>query len=1395
MKETPLLPPSRLLKTVAWLARWSLGVLLAVLLVLAAAWGTLHGWIVPRIGDYRVQLQEQAGRALGVPVRIGALTARSDGLIPAIEMRDVTLLDAQGRTALRLPRVVVAVSPRSLWRLGFEQLYIERPELDIRRTQDGRILIAGLPFSDAPAGDTQAADWLFAQTEVVVRGGTLRWTDELRGAPPLALEQVDLLLRNGNWRHRLRIDATPPPAWGQRFTAVGRFRQPLLSVRSGHWKQWSGQVFADFAQVDVSRLREHLDLGSGVVVAQGRGAVRAWLDVERGQPVAATADVALTDVNATLGERLQPLALASVQGRLGGRQRADGWDFSTQGLQFLTEEGLRWPGGNLRLQYSNASHSEGEHGEFQADRLDLAALAQIAGRLPLDESAHEALRTYAPKGQVEGVQASWQGPLDAWSLYKVRARVVDLELAAVPAPGAAQGGVPGLRGASVDVDMTQAGGKATLAIAKGALVFPGIFEDPVVPLTRLGAELRWQIDGPRIAVQVADVRFANDDAQGDLRATWRTSDPARSGSGARFPGVLDLSGTLTHADGTRVHRYLPLVIPADARHYVRDAVLAGSASSVVFRVKGDLHDMPFENPKQGDFRIAAHVQDVTYAFVPRSLQSADELPWPALERLGGELIFERSGMRVQGASAVFSGTRNTQIHKISAQIPDLSHSVVAVTAQARGLLPELLGVVKTSPVGALIDHALDQASATGNADLRLGLSLPIHDLHAASVRGSVTLGNSDVRITPDTPAMTRARGTVQFTESGFSLQGVQARALGGDVRLDGGMQALPAGAALSESALQVRAQGVASALGLQQAPELGLLAQLAGQASGQTPYTMALTLRRGVPEVQVQTNLQGLALALPAPLAKSADSTLPVRFTTQVTREALAAPSPGAAAAPLQDQWSVDWGKVGAVTYVRDLTGAQPRVLRGSIAVGLAPDEAAPLPASGVAANIKVAHVDVDAWQKVLLPRASTLAGGAAPASPTAADATTDYLPTVLALRAQTLTVQQRTLHNVVAGGSRQGTLWRANLDSAELSGYLEYRQEGSPQAPAGLVFARLARLTVPESAASEVDAVLGEQPGSLPALDIVVDDFELRGRKLGHVEIEATNRAGDGAQREWRLGKFNMTTPEAVLTASGNWAPLHASGPATGALQPSQRRTTLNFRLDVRDSGELLQRFGMAGVVRRGKGSLEGQVGWRGTPFSPDYASMAGQIHLDVESGQFLKAEPGLAKLLSVLSLQSLPRRLTLDFRDVFSDGFAFDFVRGDVRIAQGVATTNNLQMKGVNAAVLMEGRADIAHETQDLHVVVVPEINAMTASLVATAINPVIGLGSFLAQMFLRGPLIAAATQEFHIDGTWTDPRVTRLPRRSRADKALAPGASAAENGVLEAPVGAPDTAEDAP
>jgi uncharacterized protein YhdP len=561
----------------------------------------------------------------------------------------------------------------------------------------------------------------------------------------------------------------------------------------------------------------------------------------------------------------------------------------------------------------------------------------------------------------------------------------------------------------------------------------------------------------------------------------------------------------------------------------------------------------------------------------------------------------------------------------------------------------------------------------------------------------------------------------------------------------------------------IRVSGTASAEGLRQAPELGLVARLARRASGSAAYTAVLGFRAGQPEIAVSSNLQGLGLNLPAPLNKSVEAVLPLKLDIALLNTSLL-PGPDGQV-HLRDQLTLDLGRLANLVYVRDLSEPEPRVLRGSIGVGLSGDESAPLPQAGVVANINLNRVDLDAWEDVLSEAAGTSLTSVAQAttqvsaSAGTAGAQLSYLPTSLAVRAQALVVGGRTLNQVVVGGSREGLLWRANLDAKELNGYLEYRQPSD--AGAGRVFARLARLTLAPSAVSEVESLFEEQPTSIPALDIVVDSFELRGKRLGRVEVEAINRSAtggerDGSTREWRLSKFNMITPEAVLTATGNWASLNAPN------NPGRRRTVMNFKLDIADAGELLTRLGMKDVVRKGRGKMEGQVAWLGSPITLDYPSMNGAFTVNVETGQFLKADPGIAKLLGVLSLQSLPRRLALDFRDVFSEGFAFDFLRGDVNIAQGIARTNNLQMKGVNAAVLMEGQADIARETQDLKVVVVPEINAGTASLIASVINPAVGLGTFLAQLFLSRPLSEAATQEFHIDGAWADPKITKVARK---------------------------------
>ncbi len=1330
-----------------------MGLVLTVWILFGVAWGALHWLIVPRIGEFRPLLEARATQILGVKVRIGAVVAYSTGTIPSFELSNVQLFDAQGREALLLPRVLAALSPRSLLYLGFEQLYVDRPELNIRRGLDGKVIVAGLDISRNENSDSGVVDWFFSQIEFAIHDGTIRWTDEMRAAPTLELKQVDLVVRNRLRRHDMRVDATPPPQWGERFSLRGLFLQPVLSSRKGRWQDWDGQLYAAFTRVDLSELRRYADLG--IDLRQGNGALTAWADINRAEVMGVVADVALGEVSVTLGHGLRSLDLQSVRGRLGGKVLAAGFEFSTQALQFQTHDGLRWPGGNVSVNYLGSEGKIQARGELKADKLDLNALSQIANRLPLDPVARATLMSHAPKGLVDSLQTSWQGPLDNLIKFEVKGRVSQLELAAAA-------GFPGVKGANVEFDFNQLGGRGSVALASGSLAVPGIFDEPVVELLQMSTDVRWQVNAERIAVQLPNLKFSNADAQGEAQIKWETSDPAKSNGHARFPGVLDLQGTLSRADGTRVYRYLPSIIHRSARDYVHDAVQAGSVGAARFRLKGDLHDMPFVDPKLGEFRISADVRNASYAYVPRNLQPRDALPWPVLTQLSGELLFERAQMQVRGARARIGSTGNLQISKVEAMIPDLERPVVSVNAEARGAMVDGLGLVNGSPIGAMIGHALGRATASAGADYKLRLLLPIANLEKSTVQGSVTLADNDIQITPDTPKLTRSRGVVSFSESEFSIVGGQAQMLGGDVRLEGGsVPASSANSARTAPSIVIRANGRVTAEGLRQTKELGFAARLAQRASGNAAYSAVLGFRRGEPELLVASNLQGLALNLPAPFNKSAETVIPFRFETALLRESLL-PGP-TGQLRLRDQLTLDFGRVASIVYLRDLSGPEPRVLRGSMAAGLSAQEVAPLPEEGVAANINLNTFDMDAWDAVLTDATSTsltdIRQGSTPLN---------YLPTSMAVRSRELTFGGRKFHNVVVGGSRDGMLWRANLDAGELNGYLEYRQ-ASDSGP-GRVYARLGRLIVAPSAVSEVEALLDEQPASIPALDIVAEEFELRGKHLGRLEVEAINRsatalARDGRAREWRLSKFNLITPEAALTASGNWASVAAQvGPGPAPANVSERRrTALNFKLDIADGGALLARFGMKDVVRKAQGQMEGQVAWLGSPFDLDYPSMTGAFSVNIESGQFLQADPGIAKLLGVLSLQALPRRLTLDFRDVFSQGFAFDFLRGDVRIEQGIAKTNNLQMKGVNAAVLMEGQADLAKETQDLKVVVVPEINAGTVSLIASVINPAIGIGTFLAQLFLRRPMIEAATQEFHIDGSWADPKIARVEHRT--------------------------------
>jgi hypothetical protein len=534
---------------------------------------------------------------------------------------------AQGREALRLPRVLLSLSPRSVLAMQFDQLYVDRPTLNVRRAADGKWSIAGLDPAWGAQADDRVLDRLFSQPEFVIRHGAVVWTDELRGEAPLALRDLDLVLRNQGRRHDLRLDATPPPEWGDRFGLVARMEQPFLSMDNGRWREWSGQVFANFSRVDVSRLQRHADLGVDLTAGPGCGARLGRRAPRCGHR---------RDRRPGPGRRGDPprrrrcsrCRLAALSGGwlATGRIAGDTVEFGTQGLAFDTAEGQRWPGGNFQLVQTAANASRA--GPRGADGRPAGPCGPGPDREPAAAragGARGAGAACAAAAWCRRLKARWTGPAEAIEKFNVQGRVEQLAVQALPKESAqaAAGhavGTPGIRGATVDFDLTESSGKATVLVQEGAVDLPGVFEEPVVPITRLSADLSWQRNGDRswpcrCRRCALPMRMPRASCSSSGRPATR-SVPARAPA-IRVCWTCRASSHAAWGRGsTATCRWC---CTRTVRDYVRDAVQGGSSPSVVFKVRGDLWDMPFVNPKQGEFSIVASIRDGVLAYVPRSL--------------------------------------------------------------------------------------------------------------------------------------------------------------------------------------------------------------------------------------------------------------------------------------------------------------------------------------------------------------------------------------------------------------------------------------------------------------------------------------------------------------------------------------------------------------------------------------------------------------------------------------------------------------------------------------------------------------------------------------------------------------------------------------------------------
>ena len=796
------------------------------------------------------------------------------------------------------------------------------------------------------------------------------------------------------------------------------------------------------------------------------------------------------------------------------------------------------------------------------------------------------------------------------------------------------------------------------------------------------------------------------------RAVFRNEDAQGEASGTyrytgQGPGEIDLSAKLTNAAGNAVWRYMPLVVNQDARDWLRAGIVGGISDSATLRLKGPLAQFPFRDGRGGIFQVRGTIRGATLDYAPG---------WPRMTGIDGDLLFEGARMTIRGRRGDIMGVA---LSDVVAEIPDLeaAEETLLVSGRARGETRRFLDFIEASPVGERIDHFTQPMSAEGRGELSLRLVMPLRRIAETDVQGSYRFADNRIRVLPELLPLTAAQGEFSFTSDRLQARGLRAQLLGAPLSIDV--------ANLAGGAVRVEAKGTLPAAALRQQPEL---AQLAGSRvfdhlSGEAPWRATVTVKKPAAEVLVEAAFDPLSSSLPEPLNKSSGTPLPLRVAGRIEAQA--------------NRWTAELGTLASVQLQQDGPG-----WRGRVALGAAARQpVVALPERGLSLVIDGAALDVDRWRSLLTPAPAD--NGGVPDTPGA-----DLPLAGVKLRSDVLRVQQRDFHDVRIDATQTGGRWRIALDSREARGQLDWHPAG-----AGRIAGRFATLALP--AAHRSPEAAGEAPDTtqeMPAVDLAIDDFRLGDMALGAVHVVAENSAGI-----WQA-RLDAKNEAARLQGTGKWRPSRTAP-----------ETSLDFRLEVLDAEKLLDRAGLPDAVRRGSGSVEGSLSWAGTPFGFDLPSLSGQMKADIGKGQFKKLEPGVGRLLGVLSLQSLPRRITLDFRDIFSEGFAFDSIAGTAGIARGIMRTDRLDIRGPAAKILLSGQVNLMAETQDLKVRVQPSVGDTIATGTMLA-NPVAGAVVWLAQKALDDPFGQAFAYEYAVTGPWSDPQVEKINRNVDTDRKAA-------------------------
>ncbi|HSI25497.1 MAG TPA: YhdP family protein [Methylotenera sp.] len=1268
------------------ISRWVLYAVLTLLLVLALIALAIRFIIFPNIDSYKDDIAAHASKTAGQKITIGDIETGWNGISPHFVLKNIDVFDAENRTALHLNDVSASVSWLSvpLLQPRLYKLVIENPELTIRRKADGSIYLAGISL--AGESKPELPNWLLSQSRIRIKNAQITWLDELRQAPPLALKQLDLTLRNPTInstyaKHQFEISATPSVGTTQLIRINGSFVGGDVSKIN----TWYGNVNAQFKQADLSVWRAWIDYPFDLKTGMGNAIITLDFDDAKIEKVGA--QTALTNVTLVLNKETTPFIAKQLSGNINWGNLNNTQTMSAKNIRLISNSGLNINNGNGSLTTSTKNGKAWYKADLHLDRFDLAAIKQLAPYFKLPADIHAKLNGFSAVGELQALQVGYEGDASKPETYKINANFKKLGLRAYDK-------IPGFSNLSGKILADEDGGELMLDAQNAMLDLKDILRWPI-PADKLMGVVNWRINGKKAKINAEELYITSSHVTGTINVSYDNNVKG---------GYLNLTGKFSKGDAKYALFYYPVVLGKPTLQWLDTSILAGHAEDVNLAVKGYLADFPFVNsknqpdPKLGTFKVTAKISDALLEF---------GTGWPMIEGLSLDMLFEGKRMELNANKGRIFGNKIIKSKTVIPQL-DADWPMLHIVSEVEGPVVEGIKFVNNSPVKEVTQGFTDDLKTAGNGKLNLELNIPMEDLEAAKYKGVYKISNGTIFANDDVglPELTKLNGILSFTENSFTAQNVTTEVLGGPARFS-----LKTGA---DKIIRVSANGRVNDAGIKK-----LTANpLADRMQGSADWAGEITIKKPLLDAKIQSNLVGMAINLPPPFNKPASQSILLTLDKKQQSSSY-------------DSINIGYGDLVSAKLLRTEQAGKLTLERGDIGVFM-PAELSNQ--TGLSVHGKLDYVNADDWLALFNQTPKSTGTNTTPLRISKAN-----------VAIQKIDIFGRSLHALKVVALPNNTGLKMAIESEEISGDAEWQAKDSVHT-SGKIIARLKNLTIPadsgnkpkEAKADVVKNDIRKLANGYPALDVVADNFQLGNKKLGSLTLNAFENNDD-----WVIQKINITNPDSTLIADGVWQ--------NWTRNPN---TSLNFVLKVDNIGKALKRFDQPDAVKGGTAEIDGLLSWAGSPHEFETTSLNGNFKLVANKGQIVKVQPGVGRLFGLLSLQSLPRRLSLDFRDLFSDGFAFDKISANAKINNGILRSDNFFMTGPAAEAKIKGETNLKTETQNLTVQVIPHVSD-SLSLAALAGGPIVGAAAFVAQKILKDPFNKIASSEYVITGTWDNPK----------------------------------------